>query len=185
MDIFAHVGSHAFVPEKRFVAYLVGEMLPLSFSLLLHLACAAFWVGGMLFLPLVLLPSIKDHPDRVALLYKTGLQFRFYGWIVMGLLLLSGFSNLYFKGIPFSVVFFMQNAYGKMVMVKLLGFCLILLTSGVHDWYFGKKALENLQENPDPRLRLLARWTGRVNLLLALGMMFLGLALSRGLFFFA
>lgn len=157
-------------------------MLPLSLSLLIHVLCAAFWTGGMLFLPLVLLPAIKNHPDRIALLYNTGLKFRFYGWWVMGLLLFSGVSNLYFKGIPFTWAFFVGNAYGKMVLLKLSGFLLILLISAVHDWYFGEKALETMQAAPDPRFRTFARWSGRFNLLLAVGMVFLGIALSRGFF---
>jgi len=47
-------------------------------SVWLHIIGAAFWIGGMLFLPLVLLPGIKDHPDRKKLLLATGLKFRFY-----------------------------------------------------------------------------------------------------------
>ena len=44
-------------------------------TLFLHILAASFWIGGMLFLPLVLLPGIKDKPDRVELLYKTGIKF--------------------------------------------------------------------------------------------------------------
>jgi uncharacterized membrane protein len=45
-------------------------------SVFLHIALASFWIGGMLFLPLVILPEIKQHPDRIAILYKTGLKFK-------------------------------------------------------------------------------------------------------------
>lgn len=33
-------------------------------SVFLHIVCAAFWIGGMLFLPLVVLPAIRDNPQR-------------------------------------------------------------------------------------------------------------------------
>jgi uncharacterized membrane protein len=46
-------------------------------SVWLHIVGAAFWIGGMLFLPLVLLPGIKNNPDRQNLLMATGLKFRF------------------------------------------------------------------------------------------------------------
>jgi putative copper export protein len=149
-------------------------------SVWLHIICAAFWIGGMLFLPLVLLPGIKQHPDRVALLYKTGITFRFYGWLVLFVLLLTGLTNMYGRGIPLTIEFLKQSGYGRLLAYKLALFSLILLISGAHDFVFGKKALEEVQHNPDPRLRLVARWSGRLNLLLALVMAFLGVALSRG-----
>ena len=39
----------------------------------MHVICAAFWIGGMLFIPLVLVPGIKNQPNRVLLLHKTGI----------------------------------------------------------------------------------------------------------------
>lgn len=149
-------------------------------SVWVHILCAAFWIGGMLFLPLVLLPGVKEHPDRVALLYKTGIQFRFYGWVVLCVLLLSGLTNLYARGIPPTLAFFTESDYGRLVAGKLAIFAVIILVSGAHDFVFGKKALEEMQQNPDPRFRLVARWSGRINLLLALVMAFLGVVLSRG-----
>ena len=47
-------------------------------SVWLHVIGVSFWIGGMLFLPLVLLPGIKNHPDRSNLLMATGLKFRFF-----------------------------------------------------------------------------------------------------------
>lgn len=150
------------------------------FSIYLHVVLAAFWIGGMLFLPLVLLPSIKSHPDRITLLYKTGIQFRFFGWIALVLLLITGFGNLYFRGLPITFSFFAESAFGNLVILKLLLFILILLISGVHDFYIGKKALEDHIQGNNLKLRMLARWTGRINLIIALSLAFIGVALSRG-----
>ncbi|MEY3238419.1 MAG: hypothetical protein RI883_2520 [Bacteroidota bacterium] len=44
----------------------------------------------------------------------------------------------------------------------------MLLISGVHDFYIGNKALEDLQQNQNPKFKMIARWTGRLNLLLGL-----------------
>ncbi|MCC6278949.1 MAG: CopD family protein [Saprospiraceae bacterium] len=154
------------------LAYLV--------SVFLHVILAAFWIGGMLFLPLIILPGIKHHPDRIALLYRTGLRFRFYGWIALFGLFLTGLTNFLFRGIPLTWTFFSGSDYGKLVMYKSLIFLVILLVSGVHDFFLGKKALETLQNSPNHQLRQLARWSGRINLLLALLMAFLGVVLSRG-----
>ena len=149
-------------------------------SVYLHIIFAAFWIGGMLFLPLVILPGIKQHPDRIAILYKTGLKFRFFGWIALAGLLITGLLNLYTRGMPFTWAFFSQSDYGILVSWKLLIFTGILLVSGTHDLIFGKKALEELQVSDNKNFKLLARWSGRINLLLALVMAFLGVVLSRG-----
>ncbi|MBK6929374.1 MAG: CopD family protein [Saprospirales bacterium] len=149
-------------------------------SVFLHVILAAFWIGGMLSLPLVILPGIKQHPDRIAILYKTGIAFRFYGWVALLALLATGLLNMYLRGLPFTWVFFTQNSYGILVSWKFLLFTGILAVSGTHDFFFGRKALEEMQHTDNSRLRQLARWSGRINLLLALAMAFLGVVLSRG-----
>ncbi len=149
-------------------------------SVFFHIVFGAFWIGGMLFLPLVILPELKQHPDRIAILYKTGLKFRFYGWITLLGLLFTGLLNLYWRGMPFTWVFFSQSDYGRLVSWKALIFLGILLVSGTHDFLFGRKALAELQSSDNANFKLLARWSGRVNLLLALVMAFLGVVLSRG-----
>lgn len=149
-------------------------------SVFLHILGAAFWIGGMLFLPLVLLPNIKHHPDRITLLYKTGMKFRFYGWIVLVLLVLTGIGNLYFKGLPFSVEFLFGGEFGKLFSLKIGLFVLMLLISAVHDFYIGTKALEDVIENPNPKFKKIARMTGRINLIIALAIALMGVMLSRG-----
>lgn len=145
-----------------------------------HIVFAAFWIGGMLFLPLVVLPGIKNNPDRIAILYKTGITFRFYGWIALLGLLTTGLLNIYLRGLPFTWVFFSQSDYGILVSYKLVLFVCILLISGVHDFFIGRKALDEMQSGDNSQLKLVARWSGRISLLLSLVMAFLGLILSRG-----
>lgn len=149
-------------------------------SVFFHLVFATFWIGGMLFLPLIMLPAIKGHPDRVALLYKTGMAFRLFGWVALTGLLLTGLLNVYLRGLPFSWHFFTQSDYGHLLTLKLVLFLATLAAGGVHDFYFGKKALQTLQTSDNRQLRQLARWSGRINLLLALAMAFIGVMLSRG-----
>ena len=149
-------------------------------SVFCHILFAAFWIGGMLFLPLVLLPGIKQHPDRIALLYKTGLKFRFWGWIAVSGLLTTGILNLYFRGIPFTWTFFTQSKYGMLVSWKAGIFLGMLTISSIHDFILGNKALDEMQRKDNIRFRQFARWSGRINLILALIIAFLGVVLSRG-----
>ena len=148
-------------------------------SVWLHIIGAAFWIGGMLFLPLVLLPGIKGHPDRKKLLMATGLKFRFYGYIVLAMMLVTGFLNIYLRGISFSMKFFFESRYGSLVSLKILLFVTMIIISIFHDLLFGRKAVEE-QLMDDPVLKLIARWTGRLLLLISLVMAFVGVVISRG-----
>lgn len=149
-------------------------------SVFIHVVCAAFWIGGMLFLPLVILPGLKDTPDRIAILFKTGIKFRLYGWIALLTLIVTGFLNMYFRGIIMSLDFFMHSNYGHLVIYKIILFIVIITISGIHDFYIGYKAIEEMQNNTSNKLKLIARWMGRLNLILALIMAFIGVLLSRG-----
>lgn len=149
-------------------------------SIYLHVIFTAFWIGGMLFLPLILLPCIKNSPERIHLLFHTGIKFRFYGWIALIGLIITGITNMFLKGIPFNLEFLIKNQYGKLLGLKLLFFFTMLLISGLHDFYVGTKTIEQIQQNKSKNTKQLARWTGRINLLLALSIAFLGVALSRG-----
>ncbi len=130
-----------------------------TLSLFIHILCGAFWIGGMLFLPVVLLPSIRDHPERKELLYRTGIRFRLFGWIALGLLLVSGLANMYAKGLPFSLDFLFSDPLGKLLGYKLVLFGVILLISGVHDFYLGEKAIGEEGDNNE-RLRSISHTFG-------------------------
>ena len=95
-------------------------------SVWLHIIGGAFWIGGMLFLPFVLLPGIKDHPDRKNLLMATGLKFRFYGYIVLAMMFITGLLNIYLRGLSFSFNFFIMTRYGQLVELKIILFVLMI-----------------------------------------------------------
>lgn len=149
-------------------------------SVYIHVICAAFWIGGMLFIPLVLVPGIKNQPNRVLLLHKTGIKFRFYGWLSVIILIITGISNIYFRGLPFTIDFFINTSYGKLLSIKLSLFVFMLLVGGIHDFYIGMKSIDEMQQTSGNKFKMLARWTGMLNLLLALIIAFLGVAISRG-----
>ena len=146
-------------------------------SVWLHIIGVSFWIGGMLFLPMVLLPAIKDHPDRRNLLMSTGLKFRFAGYIVLTLLLITGILNMYLRGIDLSWKFLVISRYGKLVIAKLFLFFLMIMLSLVHDVQARKRLLS---EEEKIKFRIIARWTGRILLIISLAMAFIGVVLSRG-----
>lgn len=146
-------------------------------SVWLHIIGVSFWIGGMLFLPLVLLPGIKNHPDRSNLLMVTGLKFRLYGYIVMALLLITGISNAYLRGIDLSWKFLIISRYGKLMITKLILFLTILSVSLIHDVQARRRLLSE-QENR--KFKIIARWSGRILLIVSLAMAYIGVVLSRG-----
>jgi putative copper export protein len=146
-------------------------------SVWLHIIGAAFWIGGMLFLPLVLLPGIKGHPDRKNLLMATGLKFRFYGYIVLALMLITGLLNIYLRGLSFTLDFFILSRYGQLVTYKIILFAFMILICLLHDLVIGRKAIAQME---DQSVKLIARWSGRLLLIIALAMAFIGVMISRG-----
>jgi putative copper export protein len=143
----------------------------------LHIIGVSFWIGGMLFLPLVLLPGIKNYSDRSKLLLAAGLKFRFYGYIVLALLLVTGVLNIYLRGIHLSVQFFADSRYGNLVIAKFILFLSMLAVSLWHDAHARKRLLS---EKANQKFKMVARWSGRILLLISLAMAYIGVVLSRG-----
>lgn len=152
-------------------------------SVYIHILCAALWVGGMLFLVMVLLPAIKNHPERRMLLGSVGIKFRFVGWIALILLLLTGLFNMHYRGISFNGL--MDTSYSKLFAAKLLLFFVVISISAVHDFYIGPKSIKLMGE-PDNNKEITKRYVktarivGELNLLLALIAVALGILIVRG-----
>jgi uncharacterized membrane protein len=159
-------------------------------SVWLHVMAAALWIGGMLFLTLVLVPSVRRLEDRALatlLIRDTGRRFRLVGWIALVVLVLTGLSNLSARGISHQMLLradFWSGPYGQVLAFKVGVVTLILVLSAFHDFLFGPRASAALSANaasPEARrLRRIASWFGRLNLVLALVVVACGVMLVRG-----
>jgi uncharacterized membrane protein len=159
-------------------------------SVWLHILAAAIWIGGMVFLGLVLVPVIRGRdfaPVRTALLYQTGLRFRWAGWFVLGLLVVTGIFNVGFRGYTWAALFdgtLWQGAWGHVLAWKMVLVGFVLVVSAVHDFYLGPRATRLLAENPEApeaqRLRRTASYIGRLMLLASLVILALAVMLVRG-----
>ncbi|MBI4307717.1 MAG: DUF4149 domain-containing protein [Chloroflexi bacterium] len=156
-----------------------------------HILAAAVWIGGMAFLALVLVPATRRPEYRgvaASLVRWTGARFCWVGWACLGLLLLSGTFNLAYRGVSWADVAsgqLWQGAFGGALGLKLLLVGAILVLSALHDFVVGPRATALWQASPASaealRLRRQAGWMGRLNLLLALAVVALGVTLVRGL----
>lgn len=70
-------------------------------SVWLHILAAEGWIGGMIFLVVVLVPVTRRLGEQAltfSMIQRTGLRFRWVCWVCLELLLLSGAFNLAYRG---------------------------------------------------------------------------------------
>ena len=133
----------------------------------LHLVAALTWIGGMLFVALVLVPvtrRIEDPALRRRLVHTVGVRFRAVGWIAIGLLLATGLANIWLRPELLTLTRFW-------VKIGLVAAAIVL--GALHDFVLGPRA-----GRPDapPSLRPAASWLARINVLLVLTVVYLGLS---------
>ncbi|HIQ31147.1 MAG TPA: hypothetical protein EYH49_03170 [Aquifex aeolicus] len=132
-----------------------------------HVVLATFWVGGMIFLSLVIAPYIRDKPFRDEAFLEVGKRFSLYGtMITLSLLLASGLASAYLIH---------GGLERRSVKEKLFLFSLIVIVSLVHDLWAGRKAIGSKKH------ALWARWLGLLNLLLGLLAVYMGVRIRLGM----
>lgn len=162
-------------------------------SVWIHILAAITWIGGMFFLVLVVVPWLRrgDRASAVAFLRDTGLRFRTVGWACFAILLATGIFNLWSRGVrlsDFGNATWRGSPFGRAVLDKLTVFALVLIASAIHDFIVGPRATraaaggEAAATDPGEmeRMRRWASRLGRLNALLALVLVALGVILVRG-----
>ncbi|AAC06650.1 putative protein [Aquifex aeolicus VF5] len=134
--------------------------------LFLHVVLATFWVGGMLFLSLVVAPYLKDKPQiRNEAFQEVGKRFSLYGtFLSLFLLFVTGLVNTYL----------IQGGFRPSIHTKLGVFFVVVFISLLHDLWAGKKALYSEKH------RVWAKWLGILNLILSLLLVYLGVRIRLG-----
>lgn len=143
----------------------------------LHLLAVVVWLGGMLFLGLVIIPALRDRPpaERAALLHVVGRRFLKIAWAALAILLVTGPALWALRG------FVLTPA----LSAKLALVAVILLLSLLHDFLLGPRLVAELKKGGEGketlRLRHRVALLARINVLLAIAVLILGMAASRGL----
>ena len=159
-------------------------------NLTIHILAATIWIGGMLFLTLMLVPalrSLRDPPLMSRLLRDVGHRFNVIGWSCLAILLLTGSMNLYVRGVRISSLLdplFWTSPFGGLVRDKLVLFGLIVLSSFLHDALVGAR-YRSLENDPTKysalqRYRRAASWAGRLTLGFSILAVWIGVMLVRG-----
>lgn len=134
----------------------------------LHVLCAITWLGGMLFIALVLVPvtrRLHDPALRTRLVRDLGVRFRTVGWVALAGLVATGLANLWLRPELLAAPRF----HAKAALVVLA-----LILSVVHDFVLGPRAG---RPGAQPSARVRASWVARANVLVVLAIVLLGLAL--------
>ena len=159
-------------------------------SVFIHILSAIFWIGGMLFTVAVLVPASRHSllaNNKGAFFTLIGRKFSRISWVLFVVLIGTGIINLLARGYSLAELgswTFWNNSFGSTLFTKLQLFGLVLILSGIHDFYAGPKAAKLMDQNPDSSetktYRQVTSWIGRINLLLGLGILYYAIQLLRG-----
>lgn len=155
-----------------------------STLVVLHILAAVSWVGGMIFLSLVLAPLVRSRkavPEFMALFRSAALRFRPIVWVAMAILVMTGPMLLSFRGVAVAS----PASWPGIVMVKLTLVALLLFLTLLHDLVLGPQvsrvsAIPESQRTAGEQLAFkTARWLPRVSLLIALAVLIVAAILAR------
>ena len=140
-----------------------------------HVVAAMVWVGGVAYQAHVLMPAARR--GAAAVFAEAARRARPVTWTAIALVVLSGFYNVTQLG---SLERVMQSGAGLLLAAKFTLVILAVAMAGQRD--FAQVTLLNAalaaNADPAPALRAIAR-LDRIVLLLALVVIYLGLAVSR------
>jgi uncharacterized membrane protein len=159
-------------------------MMGASLLIWLHLVAAVSWIGGMVFLSVVLVPILKREPfasQKTLLFLAMARRFRVVVWGVIAVLLFTGLLLLHQRGIPIAD----PSRWPTTLAVKLGLVTILLLLTLAHDLIIGPRVGRIVQLPTESRTRfdhalvLWSRWVARFSLLLALAVLFAAVMLAR------
>lgn len=159
-----------------------------------HALSAIAWVGGMIFIAAVLVPlarRMQPPGSGMTFVRAAATRFRRVAWPLLATLVLSGIVILEIKGIGFSRwgdASFWRSEVGRVLLIKGVLVGLLLALSSYHDFVLGPRVarlIETADGSQPSEIAATARrrlvQLARLNLLLALAIVVLGLMVLRGI----
>ena len=117
-----------------------------------HVFSAIMWIGGAIFLALVMVPVARGmEPPAMGLLFlrRAALRFRGIAWVLLAALVVSGALALEGRGIGFDRFGddgFWSTEIGTALLVKFVLVGVLLVISGFHDFVLGPRVSALMQQ---------------------------------------
>lgn len=166
-------------------------------AVFIHLASAIVWIGGSLFLALVLIPVLRRFaappgqppvlpPDMLGTMAR---RFRVISWICIVLLVATGLYILPTRyGIGFAEFFSLGGHFAATLQLKVALVAVVIWLSAVHDFIIGpytNRLIEAMQAGAEPpgylpALRKAVVWIARINVLLTILIVAVAVRMTRG-----
>ncbi len=166
----------------------------------MHLASAITWIGGSLFLALVLIPVLRrfmpasgQPPEGPTLppdlLGTVARRFRFISWVCIVLLVATGLYILPTRyGIGFGEFFSLGGHFIATLQIKVGLVAVVIWLSVIHDFIIGpytNRLIEEMRAGATPpgylpALRRSVVWIARINVLLTILVVLLAVTMTRG-----
>jgi copper resistance protein D len=155
----------------------------------LHLLAAITWIGGMLFILLVLLPVVRpvlSAQDRTLLVGRVGTRYGYVSVVALILLLVTGYLNGEHQSVNWSDL--TETDYGTRLLVKLVLVGLIIVVTALHTWYgrrivalaerAGVAKQSTVMDVERRRLQIVSGSLSAVNLILNLAVVWIAASLA-------
>jgi len=149
----------------------------------LHILAAVSWIGGMLFLSLLLAPLVRSEaiPGSQALFRAAALRFRLMVWSAIALLLTTGPVLAGQRGISLLD----PNRWPEPLTTKLALVALLLLLTVTHDLLLGPLVSRistrpaSFRTRQEQTILRVSRWLSRLALGVALAVLVAAVVLAR------
>ena len=153
----------------------------------IHLVFSSIWVGGAIFLGIVLAPLLKktmpDINKRIPFMVVVGRRFNFLGGASLIILVITGVYNARaFMDQPF---FLFESTYGYILFAKIILVLVMIIVYIIHILLLNKNVESRIlqREVPDEYISYLRNkiiLLGRITVGLSIGILFLAALLDRG-----
>ena len=150
----------------------------------IHVLSAVVWIGGMAFISTAFVPGLnrwaplhRDPDDRSRLLALVTQRFKTVSWAAIALLLVTGLLNVIHRSGEWT------GQAARLLAVKLVLVALMVVLSGLHDFILGPRLSAVRRERSASRnanaLQRAVPWLARINLILALAIVYLAVLIAR------
>ena len=153
----------------------------------IHLLCASIWVGGAIFLGLVLAPLLKKMSftveERLNLMIKTGRRFNKIALPALIILIATGIYNSHLVLQNNEILF--STSYGAFLITKIILVIALIVTFVIHIRIFDKNveekiAAKRITDSELQKLQKSAMILGETTVVISVAVLFFAALLDVG-----